>query len=259
MPPTGLGKGKDIGSTIGTTQSNYTPTKGDNGWITGMIPSLINFGSGLLQRHWAKKDLKEQNAYNSPQAQLGRLEDANLPAASFFSGGVSNQSEQPRQTELPKLDYQQTRLQQKQLLMLDAQIRATNADADQKQSYSRWLNEQSPNTLGPTNTNAGRLYDTKLATQEAQKAAADASQMIQQQIAASGENGMLTKLKEGQLDGLLKQNRMLEQVFQDNQLFMTFKRDFSERIKSRDASTSIMDILTDMIGILVLSISSNNK
>lgn len=111
------------------------------------LPSAANIFSLVLQRRWARKDLERQNRYNSPAEQLKRLKEAGLPAAAFFSGGVSSQSDQPRSTEVsPDLGtsaffdkFAMNQLQKKQLEIMDAEVREKRANASLKESEAQWL------------------------------------------------------------------------------------------------------------------------
>lgn len=110
-----------------------------------------SMGAAALQRKWALKDLAAQNLYNSPKMQVQRNTEAGLPLAAMFGGGVTQQSEQPRATNVdPNLGvargieaYQNNRMNQKQLELLDAQIKKTDAEGDEAKGRAQWLGKQS--------------------------------------------------------------------------------------------------------------------
>lgn len=105
---------------------------------TAATPVIGGIGSAFLQRNWALKDWHRTNAYNHPKEQIKRLQEAGLPSAALFSGGVGSQSDQPQATNVdPTLgtakgieNYMQTKMQQKQMELLDEQILKTRYEAN---------------------------------------------------------------------------------------------------------------------------------
>lgn len=108
------------------------------GVLSSAIPVVGAGISAALERSWAKKDLADQRAYNSPANQLRLLDEAGLPAAAYFSSGVGAQSDQPRATNVdPTLgtaegvnNYFQNRFQRQQIALLDQEVRSKKAQAD---------------------------------------------------------------------------------------------------------------------------------
>jgi len=129
------------------------PTLGFLSGIAGaVIPGIGAQASAQMQRRWALDDLERQNEYNSPAAQLQRLKAAGLPAASFFSGGVSSQSDMPRSSNVdPTLGYaegvqnfMQNRMQQAQIRAIEANARGAEADANIKEIDANYAKQQHP-------------------------------------------------------------------------------------------------------------------
>lgn len=232
------------------------------GLAGSIIPGIGAVSAAKLQREWALKDLDAQNKYNSPTEQLRRLKEAGLPAAAFFSGGVSSQSDQPRSVNVdPTLGAAEgmsnlfkNRFQNAQLRLLDAQTRQQNATADEAEGRTAILKSPMDNYLGGTSTFQGVQMSTHLGKEQADKAAADAGQMIANQVASSNENDILGALKRGELDKLLTGNAVLKQLFEDNKLFLDFKRDLAARLNSGFAGDSFGEILKDLLGPLYFRI-----
>lgn len=119
----------------------------NKGWSTllGALPFVGGIASTILQRRWALKDQERQNQYNSPQHQLALLKQAGLPAAAYFSGGVSAQSESPRDTPVNTgaSEYFNkmavTEFQKKQMAVMEAEAREKNANADVKVAERDYL------------------------------------------------------------------------------------------------------------------------
>lgn len=233
-----------------------------SGLAGSVIPGIGAASSAALQRKWALLDRDFQNEYNTPANQLKRLKEAGLPAAAFFSGGVSSQSDQPRSVNVdPTLgaaegmsNFFKNRFQNAQLRLLDAQTRQQNATADEAEGRTAILKSPMDNYLGGTSTFQGVQMSTHLGKEQADKAAADAGQMIANQVAASNENDILGALKRGELDKLLTGNDILRQIFADNKLFLDFKRDLANRLNSGFNGDSFGDILKDLLGPLYFRI-----
>lgn len=200
------------------------------------IPSFGAIGAAALQRHWAIKDWNRVNAYNHPKAQIGRLKEAGLPLASMFSGSGGSTSTDVRGSSVdPTLGaaaglqaYFQNRLQKKQLLLLDAQIRAENADADQKEGYAAWLKKQTKGLDGTDTTNQAYSLDLDRDTKESQNIIKENEAFISN-IEAEVKSqlhteGKLTDEFLAKLTHILNSNKLLEQQFQDRELFLEMNR-----------------------------------
>lgn len=102
--------------------------------------------SWLLSRQAAQRDLQQQNQYNAPVEQVARLRAAGLPLAAMFGGGVSQQSEQPRATQVdPTLGVSDQiqkgmlmQFQQKQMELIEQQLETEKAKT--KQTWADALN-----------------------------------------------------------------------------------------------------------------------
>lgn len=225
------------------------------------LPSAANIFTLALQRRWAKKDLAAQNLYNSPKEQLKRLREAGLPAAAFFSGGVSSQSDQPRSTEVaPDLGTSQifdkftyNQIQKKQMKILDAEIMEKEANARLKDSESKWWLSQFYNRYtGKSDKTAleSRLqgemnllgYDVR-----ARKVAADVAERFKGDI--TEQELMHSKVL----------NDILRQQFNDNQLMLSFKRDLARRLKQKNEGTTVLQVLEDLLGMWLMKSGSLNR
>lgn len=137
----------------------------NKGWsaLLGALPFVGGIASTFLQRRWALKDLERQNQYNSPAHQLALLKQAGLPAASYFAGGTSAQSESPRETpiETGVGDYFNkmavNQFQKKQMEVMDAEAREKNANADVRVAEKDYL-------LGGLGGKLGQIAGTPLQT-----------------------------------------------------------------------------------------------
>lgn len=100
----------------------------------GVIPSIGSLGAAALQRNWALKDWNRVNEYNHPKNQVKRNTEAGLPLAAMFARGGSTSSD-VRSTQVdPTLGtgkgleaFMQSRMQKKQLELLESQIRTEQA------------------------------------------------------------------------------------------------------------------------------------
>lgn len=163
--------------------------------LLGGIPVIGSLLSGLIQRKQNLKDIAAQNLYNHPKSQKERLREAGIPMAAMFSGGASVQSDLPRATNLdPSLgtakgieSFQQNRLTQAQLSLLDQEIRVKAAEADMKEQDRDWYLSIDPMT-GTTN---------KVDSLNIQKRTAQAKQFVAENQAVLGEmqNEIFTELK----------------------------------------------------------------
>lgn len=232
------------------------------GLAAGALPIFGAQASAQIQRKWALRDLKNQNFYNSPAEQLRRLKEAGLPAAAFFSGGVSSQSDQPRSSGVdPTLgvsqgvsSYLNSRMNSAQLRLMDAQTRKADAEAGEAEGRTAVLKSPMDNYFaGGVNTHQGVLMSTQLDRQQADAAGANAAQMIQQQIAKAGEGDILGALRRGDLDHILTTNDLLKQAFADNQQFLEFKRKLANRLESKGEGGSILQILEELLGAALFS------
>lgn len=140
------------------------------------LPVIGNIASLLLQRSWAKKDLAAQNLYNSPVEQLKRLKEAGLPAAAFFSGGVSSQSDQPRAVNVsPDLGtsevfnkFQLNQIQKLQVQDMEQAVRLKKIQGDMAEAERDFmLTEWFDNMKNPVGTPLFRTLKAKLHENEA--------------------------------------------------------------------------------------------
>lgn len=124
------------------------------------IPVVGSIASGMLQRHWATKDVANQNLYNTPKEQVKRLREAGLPLASMFSGsGASVQSDLPRSSEIDptlgtargienyfqnRLMKMQLQLQEQALRLGEENIKKTGAEANLAQGEADYWSRLDP-------------------------------------------------------------------------------------------------------------------
>lgn len=102
----------------------------------GPITTIASLGAGAIQRGWALKDWRRQNAYNHPKAQVRRLKEAGLPLASMFSGAGGSTSTDVRASEIdPSLGvgkgleaHMMVSMRKKQLQLMDEEIGKAEAE-----------------------------------------------------------------------------------------------------------------------------------
>lgn len=230
------------------------------GVLSSAIPVVGAGISAALERKWALQDQAEQRQYNSPQNQLRLLEEAGLPAAAYFASGAGAQSEQPRATNVdPTLgtaegvqNYFQTRQQQASLKLMDAQIRNANADADIKEGQASWMKGVADDS---TQTNQTRLLGADMTSREMKASIDGFTSVIQGQIAESGNNEVLRKLRVGELDKLIMSNDLLKQALDDNKQMMQFKRDLATAINEGTPLTweGIVRLIKNIAGAAMFS------
>lgn len=106
--------------------------------IAALLPALVAaIAGGLAQRGGSLADIRRSNLYNHPVNQVRRLREAGLPMAAMGNNISNTQSQLPDSNDLGvgmaagKLsEYITTRLQQKQLELIEEQIRKTKAEAE---------------------------------------------------------------------------------------------------------------------------------
>lgn len=109
--------------------SNNMPTFWE---VAGPLLGKYGFeiAGGAIQRSQSRKDIREQNEYNKPINQLARMREAGLPMAAMTGAISGTQSSLPvtNQGGTQALSgFITTRMQLKQLELIDAQIDATEA------------------------------------------------------------------------------------------------------------------------------------
>lgn len=100
------------------------------------IPVVGGVLGGMVSRGQDRRALERMLEYNTPANQLARLREAGLPFAAFSDTAAGNQSQAQPSTEsgLNEIGkFATTRMMQKQMELLEAQINATNADAAKKE------------------------------------------------------------------------------------------------------------------------------
>lgn len=231
------------------------------GLIGAAIPGIGAQAAAKQQRRWALEDLQAQNLYNSPKEQLRRLREAGLPAAAFFSGGVSSQSDQPRATDIdPTLglakgmdNFFLNRIQSMQLKGLAADNRLKNAEADLKESERAWMLSQFRN---PFTGETSQIRQHAILAAKMNKDAFDtrAAQFADQMRGKYGEQLAAQEVTKGTLDIQLK--RLFNY---DYQLLNSFKRDFAWRLKQKGEGSNAWDILEDVLGMFMMRNNITNK
>lgn len=219
------------------------------GLAGAVIPGLGAQASAQMQRRWALQDLEEQNRYNSPAEQLRRLKEAGLPAASFFSGGVSSQSDQPRSTNVdPTLGFAegmqnlfQNRIQKAQVKVLEADARAKSADADIKEIDAGLAKKIVPDVYDASGKPLIRRdykdyleMDSKAKDVQAKSIANSMAHRINQWEERYGD-----ELRSANLANLASDLARNELELQDAQLIREFTRDFIRLYQSGDFFKSL--------------------
>lgn len=206
--------------------------------IAPAIPIFGSIASGLLQRHWANKDLKRQLEYNSLEGQKRQAKEAGLPLAALVSGMGAGQSGGQRSTEIspdlgtakglemyqmPKAKQIEMKLMQSQIDQSKAMVEKTwseaskaQAEASEAQMRANWLSELSP-TSGETNFHDMVQYDKR--KKRADAAISEAVEQIK-----GIQAGLTKKETEARIDHILSSNKRLNQLVNDQELMLDLKR-----------------------------------
>jgi len=220
------------------------------GLAGAIIPGIGAQASAQIQRQWALDDWNRMNEYNSPKAQLQRLKDAGLPAAAFFSGGVSSQSDMPRSTQVdPTLgaaqgiqNFMQNRIQQVQMRALEADARSKEADAALKEADAQWfLTGHLDKETNILTNQRGNMLQAEQIKRAADASAAQATANIQQTIADRKDEQMTSEI-----DRANAATALAKQAFSNNELFLQFQRDFINGLKAGDDFWSTFRSLLSM-------------
>lgn len=145
-------------------------------WLAPLLPSIISgaasiFG-GVIGRGQSRRDIREQNEYNSPKNQLARLREAGLPMGAMGNNIANTQSSIP-QTSGESIqaagghltNYITTQTQLKQIEIMKADAKLKNAEADRAQAETKYLLEgQGEDTQG---TNLTRSLKARIGLEEA--------------------------------------------------------------------------------------------
>lgn len=206
------------------------------GLAGAVLPSIGAQAAAQQQRRWALQDLEAQNFYNSPAEQLRRLKEAGLPAAAFFSGGVSSQSDQPRTTNVdPTLgiaegvqNFFQNRIQKAQIKAIEADARGKSADADIKEIDANIAKSVDPSRFdssgAPLNRQTvKRLEEQNLLDHTVRLKSIEAN--IQQRVLGWQER-YGNEMNTAQLNNLSADIARKELEIRDAELMREFQRDF---------------------------------
>lgn len=207
--------------------------------IAPAIPIVGTIASGLLQRHWANKDLKAQLEYNSLAGQKQQAKEAGLPLSALVSGMNAGQSEGPRSTEIsPDLgtgkaleNYQMPRAKKIEMTLMQAQIDQqkalvektwsealkAKAEATEADMRAQWLSKESSTVPNETNFTEMIQYDRR------KKAADTALSEIEAEFQPI-RNALTKREVETRIEHLFKTNQRLQQLFDDQEQFLSFKR-----------------------------------
>lgn len=122
-------------------------------FLAAALPGLISAAGSFITRQQSRGDINRQNAYNHPAMQVARLREAGLPYGALTNNSAGNQSALPQTTDggLGKIaEHATTRMQLKQLEILEAERRSKEASADKDEAMTAWLlshtGEDSQNT-----------------------------------------------------------------------------------------------------------------
>lgn len=167
-------------------------------------------GGAALARGQSKRDIQEQNEYNSPINQVNRLREAGLPMAAFGGGtSTGNQSALPiqsgQQVGAGISNFITTQLTLKQLKLLDAQIANTQQEAQSK-AIDNQLKQLDPTAGDPVSYGA-RMQKLDYEMKLIQKSMSENSKQIQDIDLAIKKDlhadGTLSEITRKQLEGLI--------------------------------------------------------
>lgn len=178
-----------------------------------MDPLTIAILSTLGSRAISQGDIGRQNAYNHPINQVRRVRDAGLPMAFLSGGQAGNQSALPESIgkELPGniSAFITTQMQQKQMKLVEEEIRLKRAEADKFGAERDWYLSGG----GNGNTNLVNTLRTRLGMEQATLG----NQNIQNQISQYNLNNTPFKIQlenikaRAEISNLLKQNNLIDE------------------------------------------------
>lgn len=209
------------------------------GVLSSAIPVVGAGISAALERSWAKRDLAEQRAYNSPANQLRLLEEAGLPAAAYFSSGVSAQSDQPRATNVdPTLgtaegvnNYFQNRLQRVQLEALSAEARSKKAQADIDEADRDWWLRGERSAAGDITNPRGTMLQSE---QRKRLAEAATSEFLRDM--RESDLSVRQQMNDAELLNIIRRNKILNQQFTTEEERLKFVRRLQAAMEEGDQS-----------------------
>lgn len=231
-----------------------------------VILAGLTAGGGILNRWMGTQDIKRQNLYNTPANQVRRLREAGLPYAAMTDAISGNQSQVPENPDFIKDgigSYVQNTMMQKQLELLEVQIRKEAGLAEQawkdaglKANLLTRDNEQLqydinaeglddmqfPSGIPPSNLVRKEVRQRKIAETEL------LSKVLDNEL-----KGMEMKLKGltaeeigKRIEGIVINNAILRQTFNDNDLLRNFDRRVAIAIRENEGM-SLKEILWMMI------------
>lgn len=122
------------------------------------------FAGSQLQRAQSRADIRRQNEYNDPVSQLERLRAANLPYAAMTDSISGNQSQLPESENSVLRGIEQglqATMMKKQMELTDAQIKATEQQAEQTRAATQktWVEALRQKTASDKELDSVYNYD----------------------------------------------------------------------------------------------------
>lgn len=130
-------------------------------WLLAAIPAMIQAAGGIAQSSMSSRDIKKQNAYNSPSQQVSRMNEAGLPMAALSgTANAGSQSQLPSREGIKDAghslgNYFSTQVQLKQLKILDEEIKLKAAESSLKSAEAAFLLSGRGIDTGNTNLTTG--------------------------------------------------------------------------------------------------------
>lgn len=137
--------------------------------LAAILPGIIGAAGSLIGRAQSRGDIARQNAYNHPAAQVARLREAGLPMSALTGESAGNQAANPITSGegVGKIgSYVANQQMQKQMELLDQEIRVKKSEADVNEATTQyWLSQQGKDPSGSNLTNKLRMeQDIQLGT-----------------------------------------------------------------------------------------------
>lgn len=208
--------------------------------IAALLPALIaTIGGSILSRGQSQGDIRRQNAYNHPVNQVRRLREAGLPFAAMGTNQTGNQSALPetnkgiQETGQAIGNFISTRLQQKQIELIDSQIRKTDEEA-QGQGIDNQLKTIDPMFGQPVSYGA-RMARLDIETRQIQKEILEHQReitYIDRQVKESlHKTGQLTDEIKNRVLLQFRQLKAYDQTYTTNEMKIKAERTLIEQLE----------------------------
>lgn len=180
------------------------------------LPIIGNIAGSAIERGQSRRAIERQNEYNLPKNQVQRITEAGLPYAAMTNAISGNQShvQETRSSGIHEgiQDYASTRMQTKQLELIEAQIQATKTQAAKtavegnREAYDLQLRQMDPTQGEPVSQGARMAkLDYEMRTiQRNMMTNSDIINRIDREIKEDlHRTGTLSQITRSQLEGII--------------------------------------------------------